>query len=180
MYRGGATCKLSILAKLMGRKLLACDSFSGLPMPGEDEKVHFKQGAYLGTLNEVRDNIACFGEPDSVEIIPGWFHETLSRLKDRKFIAIFEDADLYESVCCCIENLWPALQPGCKMFTHEVPYAPALKAYADQDFWLHKFGHPPPPLVPIGVKRGIGENLGYIQRPHATEEVFSSRGRSVK
>jgi len=176
VYKGGSTCKLSIAAKLTKRKLVACDSFSGLPVPGEDEKMHFEQGQYLAALNEVHDSITRFGELNSVEIVPGWFHETLPRLRDRKFIAIFEDADLYESVLCCVKNLWPALQPGCKMFTHEVPYPPALKAYTDQAFWLHEFGHSPPPLVRVGVGRRLRTfNLGYIQKPRATKEDFSSR-----
>jgi len=163
VYRGGSTCKLSIIAKLTGRKLVACDSFSGLPMPGKDEKMYFKQGEYSSSINEVHNNLVRFGEPDSVEIIPGWFHETLPKLRNRKFVAIIEDADLYESVLCCIENLWPALQPGCKMFTHEVS-RPAAKAYLDRKFWLRKFGHPPPPLYRVASGL-ISPNLGYIQKP---------------
>lgn len=160
VYRGGSTCKLSIIAKLTGRKLVACDSFSGLPTPGESEEAYFKKEKYSASVNEVRDNIAHFGEPDSVELVPSWFHETLPKLKNRKFIAIFEDADLYKSVLCCVENLWPALQPGCKMFTHDFPY-PAIQAYLDRNFWLHKFGYPPPPLYRAGPHL---RNLAYIKK----------------
>ena len=167
VYKGGSTAKLSIVAKLTGRKLVACDSFSGLPTPGRDEK-HFKQGNFSATIDEVRNNIANFGEPDSVEIVPGWFQETLPRLRNRKFVAIIEDADLYQSVLCCIENLWPALQPGCKMFTHELSH-PAIQAYTDRAFWLSKFGYAPPPLSRMGIK----PSLAYIEKPRATTENFS-------
>jgi hypothetical protein len=158
---GGGTCKLSIIAKLTGRKLVACDSFSGLPTPNQCEDAYFKKGEFSVSVNEVRENITRFGSSDSVELVEGTFRETLPRLKNRKFILIFEDADLHKSASCCVENLWPALQPGCKMYTHNLPY-PAIQAYTDKGFWLQKFGYPPPPLCRAGV---FTRNLGYIKKP---------------
>lgn len=165
-FMGGATCKLSIVAKLTGRRVVVCDSFAGLPTPREDEQAHFAEGDMSVQIEQVRDNVARLGEPDSLDIVPGWFHETLPLLGNRRFIAVFEDADVYDSVLCCVKNLWPALQPGCRMFTHDVPYPAAIRAYTDAAFWLEEFGEAPPRFVRVG--RGLRlstRNLGYVRKP---------------
>lgn len=174
VFKGGSTAKLSIVARLTGRKLVACDSFQGLPAPGEDEG-YFKQGDLLGTVDEVCDNIAKFGELDSVEIVPGWFHETLPGLRNRKFVLVFEDADLYQSVVCCIENLWPSLQPGCKMFTHELSH-PAIRAYSDQAWWMSRFGYKPPYLFRAGIK----PSLAYIEKARVEVIKVVERARQLQ
>ena len=168
VHKGGASCKLSIIAKLTGRKLVICDAFLGLPEPRKAEKKFYKKGEFAGGLNEVQDNITHFGETDYVEVISGWFHETLPTLRHRKFVVIFEDVDLYDSGRCCVENLWPTLQPGCKMFTHEagLPGLTALRAYTNKYFWSSKLGHLPPPFISVGVGLRLSTpTLGYIQKP---------------
>lgn len=179
VFKGGSTCKLSIIAKLVGRRLIACDSFQGLPKPRDFDAVHirtngrkdvYKEGDYQGTLEEVRANLNRFGEPDVVSLVPGWFHETLPTLRHQKFVCIFIDVDLYDSIVCCLQNLWPALQPGCKLFTHEAPHELTVKAFTDQAFWRTNFGHTPPPF--IGGGTGLGPRmcaLGYIQKSPVPE-----------
>ena len=172
VYKGGSTCKLSVVAKLVGRRVLACDSFQGLPKPSDFDAVHvhcsgveefYNKGDYLGSLHEVRANLSRFGEPSAVDLIPGWFHESLPLLHHRKFVCIFLDVDLYESILCCLENLWPGLQPDCKLFVHEAHHELTVRAFADEVFWATKFGHPPLPF--IGARTGLGPTMpcmGYV------------------
>lgn len=165
-YNGGASCKLSIIAKLVSRKVYVCDSFSGLPEPSDDERHLFKKAQYLGTIDEVRDNLVRLGEPECVELVPGWFHTTLPTLSERKFVLILEDADLSESIKCCIEHLWPALQPEGIMVTHEMLHHQVIRPYRDTAFWLSKFGCDPPTLRHVGVWPYVRTNhLGYLKKP---------------
>jgi len=130
-WKVGSTCKLSIVAKMTGRKLIACNSFEGLPEPEEHDRVHiysngkietYKKGDYAASIEEVEGNLHRLGEPESVELVKGWFHETLPKLRNRRAILVFIDVDLQESVKCCLENLWPVLVKGCKFFIHKTPY----------------------------------------------------------
>jgi len=174
VYKGGSTCKLSVVAKLTGRKLWACDSFKGLPEPSDVDKVHlhsegeeeiYHKGDYLGTINEVRKNLEDYGEPNVVKLVPGWFKETLPKMRDKKFALVFIDVDLHESIVTCIENLWPPLQSGCKFFIHEAHHLLTINAFSDKTYWRKKFGIDAPEF--IGAKKGLSRlepHLGYIQK----------------
>lgn len=134
-YNGGSTCKLSFIAKITNRKLIVCDSFEGLPDVLEnvlDKENYFKKGHYSAAQSVFNNNVSTFGYPDQLEILPGWFNKTLPTIKGRKFVTIFEDADIYESVKCCLDNLWDGLQPGCRMYTHEMHRPLALVAYGEK------------------------------------------------
>jgi hypothetical protein len=173
-WKGGSTCKLSIVAKMTGRKLIACDSFEGLPEPEEHDKVHihsngkietYKKGDYAASIEEVEGNLRKFGEPESVELVKGWFHETLPKLRNRRAILVFIDVDLQESIKCCLENLWPVLVKRCKFFTHEAHHIQTVKLIANKDFWK-KLGEDKPPNF-IGAVMELGESepcLGYLQK----------------
>ena len=175
-YKGGGTCKLSIVAKLTGRRLFACDSFVGLPEPKPFDKIHvhcdgtretYQRGDYSASVDEVCANLEKYGEPDVVTLVPGWFQETLPLLKQKRFVLVFIDVDLYESIICCIENLWPVLQKGCRFFTHEAQSMLTVKAFQDMEFWKVRMGMNTPPIF-VGAKRGLGitkKFLGYIRKP---------------
>ncbi|MGA2159121.1 MAG: TylF/MycF/NovP-related O-methyltransferase [Dehalococcoidia bacterium] len=139
-YNGGGTCKLSFIAKITNRKLIVCDSFEGLPDVLENEWNYFKKGDYSAAQSVFNSNVSKFGCPDHLEILPGWFDQTLPTLKGRKFVAIFEDADIYESVKCCLDNLWDGLQPGCRMYTHEMHRPLALVVYGERGLIVKRDG----------------------------------------
>lgn len=174
VYKGGSTCKLSIVAKLTGRTLYACDSFQGLPKPSYIDKVHlhynetqeiYHKRDYLGTINEVKKNLENYGEPSVVKLIPGWFNATLPKLKNKKIALVFIDVDLHHSMLTCIENLWPPLQRGCKFFTHEAHHLLTIKAFSDKTWWKKRFGIDPPEFK--GAGKGLSRIepcLGYIQK----------------
>lgn len=174
VWKGGSTCKLSIVAKMVGRKLVACDSFEGLPEPKDHDKVHvhsndmieaYKKGDYAASMEEVEANLRKFGEPEVVELVKGWFHETLPNLRNRRAILVFIDVDLQESIKCCLENLWPILVKGGKFFTHESQHILTVELLTDKNFWKN-LGEGVPPKF-IGALRGLGKLepcLGYLQK----------------
>ena len=86
-WKGGSAANLSLVCKIVGRKLQIYDSFEGLPeaKPGDrhaDTNIHttYHAGKHLGTLDEVKQNIKKFGSIDSCEFIKGWFDETLPKI----------------------------------------------------------------------------------------------------
>lgn len=174
-YKGGSTCKLSIVAKMTGRRMFACDLFSGLPEPKDFDARHvhfngtveiYRKGDWLSTPGEVQTNLEQFGESDVVELIAGNFRDTLPSLRWRKFALVFIDVDLYESIVCCLENLWPMLQPGCKFFTHEAHHLLTVQAFTDKHFWQSKFGMEPAAFIGGGTGLGmLKPYLGYVEKP---------------
>jgi len=132
-YKGLSTVAISIAARYAGRRVIVFDSFQGLPEPSEmvhqvttGAVVDYRKGNYAGTLEEVRSLVARHGEIDRVEFVEGFFCQTLPRRPaDEKYVLIFEDADLIESVRDVLKHAWPRLLPAmCSFFM--------LPAYAKQ------------------------------------------------
>lgn len=106
VYRG--RCGRFLASLLDGdRRLYLLDSFEGLP---EDWVGPWKKGAFGLAPEEVP-----VFEQSNVEVIPGWFADTipelLRRLK-RPLALIHVDADLYSSTIDALNALNPAIVPG--------------------------------------------------------------------
>lgn len=140
-YNGGATVKLSMLGSLTGRRIIACDSFEGLPSPIAEDSKFFRKGEYRTIREEFDSNITTYGVPSSVLVIQGWFESTLSVLSKGYYILVFEDADLYSSVAICIDSLWKSLVTGGRMYTHEMLFPSTLKAYSERKLIVRQSGN---------------------------------------
>lgn len=118
VWRGGASLYMRCALAAFGdqsRRVLLADSFSGLPKPGlaghSQDALDLSGIEYLeASRAEVEALFREFGVLDSqVEFVEGWFHETLPRLRGRRFSVIRLDGDLYSSTLLALENLYPGL-----------------------------------------------------------------------
>ncbi len=171
VFKGGASCKLSMVAEATGRRLLLCDSFQGFPEgSGKEDSRIPTPATYQGTLEEVRQNLNLYGNSSSAEFFPGWLQDTLPpmRAASRPLVAVFEDTDLYDAAAVCIQNLYPLLQPGGRIFTHDVIFPAALAAYTDRSVWTSIDEVRPPKLAIVkkAIFRRTG-SLAYVQKPKA-------------
>jgi O-methyltransferase len=122
VWRGGASIFMRGVLKAHGvtdRKVVACDSFEGLPRPDSerypaDEGGHFHIGDHLAvSLDEVRDNFRRYELlDDQVEFHKGWFRDTLPELRGRSWAIARLDGDMYESTMDALTNLYDGLSPG--------------------------------------------------------------------
>ena len=173
-FNGGSTAKLSVLAKLVGRKLHVFDSFEGLPEPNEGqaqelnarlgEEVEWAQGQYAAPLERVQANVERYGDVSVCTFHKGWFSETLnaSRLPGRIALA-FTDVDLVSSARDCLVGIWPRLSVGGIYFSHDMAFVGVLQVFADKHLWRDLFREP----VPIFFGAGFGlcdasPKLGYM------------------
>ncbi len=89
VYKGGSAAKFSLAAKHANRELVLFDSYQGLP--GNDElhdrsilghsiEVWFNEGAFHGSMQEVKRNIEKYGRPEVCTYVKGWFDERLFSL----------------------------------------------------------------------------------------------------
>jgi O-methyltransferase len=185
-FRGGSAANLSLVCALCDRKLELFDSFQGLPEPSDADKSHvlvgqreihtYGKGAFRGTLDEVKNNIAKCGDISRCDFHPGYFDQTLPDFHEKCVLA-FIDVDLTDSLKTCLTFIWPLLQSGCYLFTHEAHHMEIAHLFFD-DPWWHATLHCDSPGL-IGAGTGLGlipasggytSALGYAVRTPALAE----------
>lgn len=121
-WRGGTVIMMRGILKAYGindRRVWAADSFEGLPkpdperFPADSADINYTFDELAVSLQEVRNNLARYGLNDGgVELVKGWFRDTLPRLADQRWALVRLDGDLYESTMDGLVNLYPQLSPG--------------------------------------------------------------------
>lgn len=110
------------------RRIWLFDSYEGLPEPGERDFIEGKTGAHLrplpkgsclGTVEQVSELLFDTLRQDRARItlVKGWFDQTVAPTKAQVGpIAVLRiDADWYESVKTCLEELYDQVSPGGKV-----------------------------------------------------------------
>lgn len=180
-FKGISTVAISIAAKYAGRRVVVFDSFEGLPEPKEivhqmvsGAVIDYQKGAYAGTLEEVRSVVSKYGEVEQVEFVRGFFCDTLIiRPPEEKYVLIFEDADLIESVRDILEHAWPRLREGCIFFCHEALDLEVTKLFFNDAYWSKLHGQKSPGLA------GVGMGLPIDWGKWGTQEISGRCGSSL-
>lgn len=176
-YKGGSTANLSLICALCNRELHVFDSFKGLPSPKQQDKKHFlinlqqihsySQYDWCGSFKDVTKKISQYGKIHICNFHVGYFDNTLPLFK-KKYVFIFVDVDLAESVQACLKWLWPLLQQDCYLFTHETPHKEIATLFYDKEWWHKELNCNPPQLIGAGTGIGLfpeqsffGSSLGY-------------------
>ena len=98
------------------RKILAFDTFEGLPPPTADdpdyEIARHWTGQCRGEEAEVHALFGGLGVADITECIKGTFQETLPRWQGGRIALLHLDGDWYDSIRVCLEHLWDRVSPG--------------------------------------------------------------------
>jgi O-methyltransferase len=173
-YKGRSTASLSLVCWLCNRPLEVFDSFQGLPEPSEDDKSHrrlnfhelatYSQGAFRGSLEEVKENIRRFGNLGVCSFHAGYFDDTLPAFR-QQCAFVFVDADLRASVESVLKTLWPLLRDGCSFFTHEAEQMEIASLFFDSSWWRTNLGCEPPGLVGAGNGLGLMPKRGGYSSP---------------
>jgi O-methyltransferase len=125
--QGGSAALMALVAAQHGnsRPIWLFDSFEGLPEPTSEDFVDGKTGEHLRALPPG----SCLGLQEQVEellfeklkldrtminLVKGWFENTLESHVDRigEIALLRIDADWYQSVKCCLDNLYDHVSPG--------------------------------------------------------------------
>jgi len=180
-FKGGSAANLSLVCQLCDRRLEIFDSFAGLPEPAEVDAEHmlvsvrqvhtYAKGAWKGALEEVKQNIARYGSVARCGFNVGYFDESLPKFPKQKIVFAFLDVDLQTSLETCLHYLWPQLQDGCYVFTHEAPHMEIASVFFDEPWWKSNLSSKPPGLI------GAGTGLGLLP---ATGGFRSDLGYTVK
>ena len=122
---GGSSALLAAVLKAEGQidtRLFCCDSFSGMPAPSAHDThagtnadaAGWGAGTCAAPESSVQDICARVGAADRIEIVKGYFCDTLPLWKQRMTPIAFlhMDGDWYESTRDILLNLYDALSPG--------------------------------------------------------------------
>ncbi|QLG61119.1 TylF/MycF/NovP-related O-methyltransferase [Halorarum salinum] len=185
-YKGGSTANLSLVAGACDRELHVFDSFEGMPAPSErdeehllveSEQVHtYAENSWRASIEEVRDNVAEYGDATACTFHEGYFEDTLPEFEEGCALA-FLDVGLRDSAETCVEHLWPRLADGGHLFTHDVKHMEISALFFDSPWWRETVGCEAPGLVGAGNGLGLhpGSNgftslLGYaVKNPDGLE-----------
>ncbi len=186
-YKGGSSANLSLVCALTGRQLVIFDSFAGLPQPQPIDTRHhcpslgeihtYTQGAFTGSLSEVKRNLKLFGNLSVCTLIPGYFASTLPKFvrHGQPIACIFTDVDLIQSLKTCLRWLWPKLVKGGYWFTHEAQHLEIAQLFFDRSWWRTHLHQNPPGLVGAGSGIFVGLTptaLGFIRKHPSSYRII--------
>lgn len=160
VWRGGACILARAVLKaynIKDRRVILCDSFSGLPPPNTDEfpadagSTFHTYSDLAVTEEQVKDNFRKFNLlDDQVVFVKGWFRDTMPTLGTEKIAVLRLDGDMYESTIDPLNHLFDRIPVGGWIVVDDYEVVPACKA-AVHDF-LSARGLTPD-IVPID---GVG------------------------
>lgn len=168
-WQGGSAVNLSLVCRIVGRKLRIYDSFAGLPEGKEEDRQGFyATGDYCGPLDTVKRNIEKYGAIEVCEFVEGWFEDTLPGLNEPVALA-FVDVDLELSLETCVRYLWPNLIERGYIFIDEYVGLDYCSIFWSEAYWKKYFDRTPPGLIGSGVGLPLGEYyVGPIEETHNT------------
>jgi hypothetical protein len=173
-WKGGTTTNLSLLCEVVGRDLIAYDSFEGLPAAPANDKYAWPEGTGLfdGSLEEVTRHVATWGAIDRCTFRKGLFSETLPH-HDDPVVLCFLDVDYASSLHDCVINLWPHLTRQGYVFIDEYVRIDYCALFFSERWWRRYLGTTPPGMMGVGTGVGVGQHyLGpFTERPLAQTPI---------
>ncbi|HEX5038302.1 MAG TPA: TylF/MycF/NovP-related O-methyltransferase [bacterium] len=109
-HQGGLGFLLGFFIRHFGlkKRVFLCDSFEGLPEPNPNFDSYYRKGMLTSDFEKCLAFIRDEGLQNEVEVMPGWFEETLPEVSiSRSFSLVHIDCDIYDSTRTCLENLYP-------------------------------------------------------------------------
>jgi len=159
-FKGNSAANLSLVCKIVNRKLKIYDSFEGLPEPKKGDKMaeaipKFKKGFACGSLEEVKKNLTKYGSIESCEFVKGWYNDTLPKLNSPILLA-WIDVDLDDSLNTCIKYIWPNLVEKGYIFIDECLLLDYVALFYSEKWWEKNFNRKPPGLIGAGTGLPLG------------------------
>lgn len=95
------------------RQVVAYDSFQGLPDDRSSfETEHYRPGHMVHSETAFRNTLREHGVDGAVDVVAGWFSDTMKFAYNRPVNFVHVDCDMYNSARSCIDHLYDPLLPG--------------------------------------------------------------------
>lgn len=160
-FHGGSTAKLSLVAKLCSRTFDVFDSFAGMPENNEEHgksiygrEHHFPKGSHAVPFEEVKNNVARYGDPTQTFFHKGFFSDTMPGFRE-PVAAACVNVDLVQSTRDCFHNLYPLLPPGGIIISQDAHFPWIIELFESDAFWRDELGIKKPALPGLGVLKFV-------------------------
>jgi predicted O-methyltransferase YrrM len=117
VFYGGSTCCFSHVAADLNFKVIAADSFEGLPAASADG--YYQKGDFRAGLEIVRKNVESYGVARQVVFHPGYFDVSLKDFP-HALSSLFLDTDLYASSHAALGHVFARLNRDGVIFSDGV------------------------------------------------------------
>jgi hypothetical protein len=160
-FHGGSTAKLSLVAKLCGRELHVFDSFAGMPENAEahgksiyGREHHFPRGSHAVAFEEVRGNVARYGDASRAHFHKGFFSDTMPSFHE-PVAAACVNVDLAQSTRDCFRYLYPLLPPGGIIISQDAHFPWIIELFENDGFWEKEIGIKKPAMPGLGTLKFV-------------------------
>jgi O-methyltransferase len=160
-FHGGSTAKLSLVAKLCGRQLEVFDSFAGMPENNEEHgksiygrEHHFPKGSHAVPFDEVKNNVARYGDASRTQYHKGFFSDTMPSFHEPVAAACI-NVDLVQSTRDCYHNLYPLLSPGGIIISQDAHFPWIIELFESDAFWRGEIGIAKPTMPGLGTLKFV-------------------------
>jgi hypothetical protein len=160
-FHGGSTTKLSLVAALCGRQLEVFDSFAGMPENSESHgksiygrEHHFPKGSHAVAFEEVKGNVARYGDASRAQYHKGFFSDTMPSFHD-PVAAACVNVDLVQSTRDCYHNLYPLLSPGGIIISQDAHFPWIIELFESDAFWHDDLGIKKPAMPGLGTLKFV-------------------------
>ena len=173
-WKGASTASLSLVCRLVGRRLLVADSFAGLPDEGQQLHIaphfgiygYYHSGMFSGRLEEVQANVKRLGALEVCEFVPGFYDQSLGKLTN-PIVFAFLDVDLVSSTRDCLRYLWPLLIDNGTVYTDDAGDMAVVGVFFNDGWWQATLAGPAPGYVGSGCGLPLNPKyspLGYTRK----------------
>jgi hypothetical protein len=160
-FHGGSTAKLSLVAKLCDRQFHVFDSFEGMPANSEvhgrsiyGREHHFPKGSHAVPFEEVKNNVAHYGDASRTHFHKGFFSDTMPYFKE-PVAAACVNVDLVQSTRDCFHNLYPLLSPGGIIISQDAHFPWIIELFKSDAFWEKEVGIKKPAMPGLGTLKFV-------------------------
>ena len=127
--------------KLCDRQLHVFDSFAGMPENSEahgksiyGREHHFPKGSHAVPFEEVKGNVARYGDASRAHFHKGFFSDTMPSFHE-PVAAACVNVDLVQSTRDCFHYLYPLLPPGGIIISQDAHFPWIIELFNDDAFW---------------------------------------------
>jgi O-methyltransferase len=160
-FHGGSTAKLSLVAKLCDRQIHVFDSFEGMPENNEahgksiyGREHHFPKGSHAVPFEEVKNNVARYGDASRAQFHKGFFSDTMPSFHEPVAVACV-NVDLAQSTRDCFHYLYPLLPLGGIIISQDAHFPWIIELFNDNAFWEKELGIKKPAIPGLGTLKFV-------------------------
>jgi hypothetical protein len=134
-WMGSFTCKLSLLCKRFGYRLLVYDSFQGVEaVPAPPGEVDFG-GLYRAAEETVREHVRRYGDPSVCTFVRGWFKDTIAAGVPAPVRVAYIDCDLAKGTREVLQGVVPQLPKDGVIFSQDFHIGSVRDLLLDAETW---------------------------------------------